>query len=725
MADKKKRLDPITYEILRHKLWAINDEQAMTLMRCSCSNVANDIKDMNCGLLTADGEMFSLGTYIAMHALTMSFITKDILKEYKKNPGINPGDMFICNDPYIGACHQNDVALMQPIFWENELIMWAGACLHVRDVGGATISSIQVGANDIYGEQPLIPPVKIIERGVIRKDIEREYLRRSRVPHKMALDLRAKIAANLAAERRIYEVIKRRGLETLMTAVNQMIDTAEVQFREKLKRLPEGMWAHRGYLDSNEEIFMAMLEMTKKEDKLIFDFTKSGKQAPAIMNTPYPGMVGRTLTAVLALLCYDIGWCPAGVMRAIEIKSKPGTVVHSEWPGGCCKATTAGAWEVDNLVSACIAKLLAASEEYHKYFQAGWMGAQATDHISGIDQRGERYQEGILDSMFGGTGARSNEDGIDTGGFLCSISLAISNTETYEYLSPILYLYRKQLADSGGPGTYRGGATCTALYTMSDLGTNIQKVTSSTGVSHPATSGIYGGFPSSTNQFAIKRSSDIRKFFEKGIIPDTFDQINGELEQLGENTVTKLETNDVYLFVSTGGGGYGDPLERSPDLVLKDFVNSLVTREGARTFYGVEFSEDGKHVDLDKTNKRRQQIKQNRVQGVQVAQKTDSHGVHKARVNQYLSVIEIDGQYMISCRCGHIICKVDENYKEHVIRKDLPITKAGMHIDIPPHVPDKKFMWREFYCPQCALLLTNEVALEEDPVVWEVKPLIH
>jgi len=93
-------------------------------MRCSCSNVANDIKDMNCGLLTADGEMFSLGTYIAMHALTMSFITKDILKEYKQNPGINPGDMFICNDPYIGACHQNDVALMQPIFWENEFLRW-------------------------------------------------------------------------------------------------------------------------------------------------------------------------------------------------------------------------------------------------------------------------------------------------------------------------------------------------------------------------------------------------------------------------------------------------------------------------------------------------------------------------------------------------------------------------------------------------------------------------
>ena len=115
MKNEGNRLDPVTFEILRHKLWAINDEQAMTLKRTSCSNVANDIKDMNCALLTAEGDVFALGTYIAMHALTMEFITKDILREYQENPGIRPGDMFICNDPYVGACHENDVAVMKPI----------------------------------------------------------------------------------------------------------------------------------------------------------------------------------------------------------------------------------------------------------------------------------------------------------------------------------------------------------------------------------------------------------------------------------------------------------------------------------------------------------------------------------------------------------------------------------------------------------------------------------
>lgn len=716
----KRRLDPVTFEILRHKLWAINDEQAMTLKRTSCSNVANDIKDMNCALLTPEGDVFALGTYIAMHALTMSFIVKDILQEYRTNPGIYPGDMFFCNDPYVGACHQNDVAVLKPIFLKDELIMWAGACLHVLDVGGPNVGSIQIGAKDIFGEQPLFPPLKIVEKGVVRKDIEREYLRHSRLPEKTALDLRAKIAANLTAERRIFELIESRGLETVQTAVTQLIDTTEDQFREKLRELPDGMWAHRGYLDTNDDIYTAMLEMIKKGDKLIFDFTKSGKQAPAIINTPYPGMVGRMLTAVLALLCYDMGWCPAGVLRTIEVRSKPGTVVHCEWPAGCCKATTAASWEVDNLVSACIAKMLAASDKYHSYFQSGWMGAQAVDHIAGKDQRGQRYQESILDSMFGGTGARGDQDGIDTGGFLCSISLAIANVETYENLSPVFFLYRRQLADSGGPGRFRGGATISSSYCMNKVGTNEHKAITSTGVSHPATSGVYGGYPSSTVQFYIKRNTSIRDTLKRGIVPQSMEQVDGELEHFGEMTLTSLGRDDVYFFTSTGGGGYGDPLERDPGLVLKDFKNTLVTVESARGTYGVEIARDGKGIDWETTKQLRGRIREERIGRTPTNSLAPGH--FKGRLNEYLSLLEEDGGKFIACRCGQVLCRSTENYKVHAVMRELPVTAAGPHVKPSPRAPKKRFVWREFYCPACALLLTTEVALEQDPVFWEINP---
>lgn len=718
-----KQLDPVTFEILRHKLWAINDEQAMTLKRVSCSNVANDIKDMNCALLTADGEVFALGTYISMHALTMSFITKDILQNSRENPGFGPGDMFICNDPYVGACHQNDVALLMPIFWQGELIMWAGACLHVADIGGPNVGSIQVQARDIFGEQGVFPPYKIVENHVLRKDLEREYLRRSRLPNNTALDLRAKMAANLIAEKRIFELIEARGVETVRTAVDQLIEVTATRFREKLKKLPDGRWAHRGYLDTNEEIYMAALEMTKVGDKLVLDFSKSGRQAPAIVNTTYPGLVGRSLTAVLALLCYDLGWCPAGVLQAIEFRSRKGTIVDCEWPAGCCKATTAASWEVDNLVSACVAKMLAGSEEYHKYFQAGWMGAQATDHISGRDQRGQRYQESILDSMFGGTGARSDQDGIDTGGFLCSISLGIANVETYENLAAVQFLYRKQLADSGGAGTFRGGATISSAYCLNKVGTNEFKASTSTGMSHPASSGIYGGYPSSTVQLAVRRNSSIRERLKSGDVPQAIEELDGTLDAFGELTLTSMGRDDAYFFTSTGGGGYGDPLERDPARVLRDFQNFLVTREGARAMYGVVLSDDGTSVDLQASAKARDERRAERIGRIPTDAQRQPQPQAGKRLNAYLRLLDQGGRMRIACRCGHELCDANENFKEHAVRRDLPVTAAGPHAKPSPKAPAKAFEFREFYCPQCALLLTTETAMKDDPLVWELNPV--
>ncbi|MFO1466732.1 MAG: hydantoinase B/oxoprolinase family protein [Steroidobacteraceae bacterium] len=721
MSTLSSRLDPVTYEILRHKLWAINDEQAMTMSRCSASNVANDIKDMNCGLLNAQGDVIVLGTYIALHALTMSFITKDVIQNYADNPGIQPGDMFICNDPYVGAPHQNDVTVIAPIFWKGELIMWAGACLHVRDVGGASPSSIQIGATNIYGEQPLMPPVKIVEGGRIRRDLEREYVRRSRMPHKNALDLRAKIAANLIAEKRLHELIESRGIEVLLTCIGQMVDVSEIEFRQKLRGLPDGTWSHRSYLDSPDAHYTVIADMTKRGDRLIFDYSRSGRQAPAIVNTTYPGLVGRTLNAVLTLLCSDIGWCPAGIMRALEVKSRPGTIVHAEWPAGCCMATTAGSWAAENVAAACIGKMLAASEETVQYLQAGWMGGQAVDHISGVDQRGERYQEGILDSMFGGAGARHASDGIDTGGFLCSISLAISNVETYEYLTPVHYLYRKQMSDSGGAGAYRGGVTSTALYTLAEEGTIETKIMGATGVSHPPTPTVYAGYPSTNTQFAILRNSNVREKFRQGEIPDGLDDLQGaELEIFGEQNRTSMRPGDVYHFVSTGGAGYGDPLEREPALVLNDCRNHLVSREGAARFYGVVVSADGQRIDSAETASLRSSIRTRRL-GAQPRTSAPSRADEVvSRINDYLRVVAGERDRKIACRCGHVICGHDQNYKQHAVMSEHPLEHAGMHIQLSPRTPQDRFVWREFYCPSCALLLTNELALAGDPVLEEV-----
>jgi N-methylhydantoinase B len=242
-------------------------------------------------------------------------------------------------------------------------------------------------------------------------------------------------------------------------------------------------------------------------------------------------------------------------------------------------------------------------------------------------------------------------------------------------------------------------------------------------VSHPATSGIYGGYPSSTVQFSIQRDSNIRELHKRGITPQSIEEIEGELERFGELSLTHMGRDDVYFFTSTGGGGYGDPLERDPDLVVNDFRNFLVTRQAAREIYGVHVQEDGRSADPEETAALRLRIRTRRIGKPPVESRLEGAS-KKARLNEYLCLVERNGEERIACRCGFSLSRSDDNYKVHALRKDFPIGAAGPHVDPSPLAPRKTFAWREFYCPACALLLTTEVALEEDPVLWELNPKV-
>ena len=428
---KGVKLDPVTFEILRHRVWAINEEACTTLRLVSGSPVANEAFDMDCGLLTADGQVFVVGAYIVIHATSVDLVVQDIMREYKDNPGINEGDMFICNDPYVGAQHQNDTVVCGPIHWKGELIGWSGAVIHQIDVGGGKAGQVQPGAESIFGEQPLLPPVKIVERGVLRKDIERDYLRRSRLPQLTGLDMRAKIAAVNVTRKRIQELIEQRGLDTYKALVKGIIDMAEKRFRARLREFPDGTWRHRSYIDYDGKIYTCLCSMTKEGDALTFDFRGTDPQAPAVINAPYGSLVGHILVSVFSYLCYDIPWCPAGILKAIKIISEEGTVVHAKWPAGVCKSTTAGGWTVINLTSVTLAKMFASSPKHRDHFMSSWMGCMTVEELFGIDQRGQYFGGTVLDSMAGGGGARHNRDGLDTGGFLDSVSAIISNVEYY------------------------------------------------------------------------------------------------------------------------------------------------------------------------------------------------------------------------------------------------------------------------------------------------------
>ena len=578
----------------------------------SGSPVANEAYDMNVGLMNAEGDCIAIGVYISIHALSLSATVKDILREYSEAPGIRPGDVFMSNDPYVGACHQMDITVVAPIFCDEELVGWTGSTVHQIDLGGPVEGQVQIGATSIWGEQPIFPPLKIIDAGVLRNDVERAYLRRTRLPELTALDLKAMIAGCNVAVDRVQALADRYGRSTVLAAIADVSDVTEARFRARLRELPNGTWTHRGYIEY-DTIYPVVVSVTKQDDQITFDFTQSADQAPAVINCTRPACVGATIAALLPYLCFDMPWSPAGLQRAIEVVTREGTVVHAAWPAGVSKATTTGSFMATIATSVCLAKMLAASDRHRDQFMATWMGGLYVEDVFGVDQRGEYFGAAFLDAMAGGSGARSFADGLDAGGFLDSPSSIIANVEDYEYSYPVLYLYRRIQPDTGGAGRFRGGATVSMCYVPHDVELIPTKIMHAIGTLQPGSVGIAGGYPSCTNQFVIKRGTNIWELFAGGELPSELEQIDGELEIYPDSIVhTSQARDDVYRCVAMGGGGYGDPIDRDPERVRRDVVAGVVTRDQAFERYGVVLEPHGDAVDAEATSRRRDAIREER-----------------------------------------------------------------------------------------------------------------
>ncbi len=685
-AGPRMRVDPITFEILRHRLWSINEEGANTLERVSGSLIASEVHDMNTSIMTATGDSLVI-------------------------------------DPFAGAQHQMDVVVLGAIHYEGELIGWVGSTIHQIDIGGPVPGQVQVGAKDIYGEQPLFPPMKIVEGGVLRNDLVRLYLRMSRVAEIVRLDLTAMIAANNVAKARVQELCRQYGVETVKALMQDMLDFSEHRMRERLKELPDGTWRHRSYLEYEDKIYTAVCAMTKRGDALTFDFRGSSPQAPAVINNPLHATVSDVICCVMTYLCWDMPWVPAGIARAVKIESDPGTIVHVAWPGGVSKATTSTTQAVINLADNSLGKLLAASDEHREHAMANWVGSLTTEELFGTDQRGQPFGATVLDTYFGGGGARARKDGVDTGGYVGSIYEVAPNAEAYEFQYPILYLFRRHQADSGGSGMFRGGAGCTLSYIVHDTERIPTKIMHTSGSEWPESAGIAGGGPSQTNQFIIKRNTDVRKRMAAGEVPQELAELSGDWDIQKVIAWSHLDHDDVYQVRTQSGGGYGDPLDRDPARVLEDVRSGVVSPGGATHTYGVVIDVAADAVDEAGTERARAAARKHRrdhakpvdasVRGRKAAPLSGTS------VNEFLRIVRDGGSAVIQCTCGQILTDASRNFKDGTLMEEGLVKEAGPYVN--QFDVAQRFVYRQFYCPGCLRRLETEVCLKEEPVLHDVE----
>lgn len=615
--DQIAGVDPLTYEVVRHRLVAITNEMGDAIKRMSGSVVVTDCNDFGAGIMDEGGETIQVGLYNTQLGSSLDMAARWTLENRFAEPGIHEGDQFLCNDPWVGGgLHQNDVTVLAPVFYDGELFCWTGAVAHQVDLGGVSPGSWSVEGRDVFWESLPIPPVPVVERGRLRVDIEDMYLRRSRVPKLIGLDLRAKIGANNVAKDRILEIVEKYGPDTVKAVMKRMMNDAEGRLRDKLRSLPDGEWSTVAHQDGgragDREIHRIVLNMRKVDDRLIFDFTGTDEQVEGIINCTFAGLRGGILPIVLTMLCADIPWAPGGIYRCLEIISEPGTINNCTFPAGIGKASVSSAWATQNAASETIASMLHTDPVLAGSAMSVCCGTWDLALLAGVDQRGGGFVTMLCDSMAGGLGAKVDGDGVDTGGVNCIPMGRVADVEINEFSFPMLYLWRREEVDSGGPGEYRGGVGASSCFVPHDspIG-GVHLVVSATGKAVPQASGLSGGYPAATQWDVLMRGTDVREQFARGRIPQSFDAIGGVDELMPVHHETDMGDTDVYFTHWQGGGGVGDPLRRAPERVAADVADGSVSRLAAETVYGIVFDDAG-NADPTATDERRAQLRRER-----------------------------------------------------------------------------------------------------------------
>jgi N-methylhydantoinase B len=611
------RLDPITFEVLRHKLDEIISEAYYTMGRVSGSPVVYEAGDHQEAICTPSGDAAVFGAGVLHWVCSLGAGVRHITERYSENPGFEEDDQFILNDPYIAAVHGPDLQLLAPVIWEGELIAWAACASHQADIGGLNPGSLCVSATDVFQEGFLTPGLKLVERGVIRRDVEDTLRNLIRTPELGLLDVRAKIAANNVVKHRLGQLLERYGPEVVKTLFRQLLDYADQRVRARLRSIPDGKWTSENSVEGiREDYVRVQVTLTKAGDTLKFDFSGSSPQVESSLNIGPVGTRSSALNPFVAMLCHDLPW-NEGLFRACEFELPERSVVNPQRPAALSTNVPAGA----NLLvlttchNSLSKMLLGADPELRQESCGNCGGGHNTFVLAGARSDGEFFAALILDGNGGGGGGFPDRDGPDTASNHWAVKAVITNVESVELLYPFLYLWRQEVVDSGGPGKFRGGLGLMEAVIPWDI-PQMTSITLGAGYNVRSSLGYSGGYPAPHSPAGVVRGADVTgRHFAVGKVPRSLADLGGEDERVVPKSLTTVMATDVlYGYVGSGGGGFGDPLERDPAHVLVDVEIGSVTSDAARGVYGVIIAGTPRSVDGEGTENTRAGMRRQRLE---------------------------------------------------------------------------------------------------------------
>ncbi len=576
------KIDKILASVFQRRFKSITEEMSIVMTKTTRSPILCEAKDFVTGLYDGKGKMLEQTENLPILSFSLGPVCEYIVDYFGDE--IYPGDVIFHNDVFSMGNQNNDVAVYKPIFYENQLIAWAAAKGHQADIGGAVPGGYNPKATEVWQEALRIPPIKVYEKGKLRKDVWDLIFANIRFDI-VAADMRAQIGSCVVGERGILKLVEKYGLDVFESHKEYLFDSTEGMMRAEIKTIPNGEYRGEAivYYDGKTpgSKYKIRVKITVEEEEIFFDYSETDPQTDGFVNGTYTSSASATLLTFLQMVNPDIPHND-GMVRPVHIDIPEGTILNAKYPA----ATTFGNHLCPPNADAIIRAL---SKGIPERVTAGWN--QLLCYLtSGFDTRKKTsYVDIGFIGLKGGSGATSGVDGYDHIGMIdASGGVLDQDYEMFEQQTPHFLLKHEYWRDSAGAGQWRGGLGVETQFKIG--GENTKVVTFGDGDVEPAF-GLYGGLDATLNKIELH-------------YPD------GRVYQTTTKDLVEDVPEGTVLFQQAGGGGgYGVPYLRDPTLVAKEVKNGIISIERAKKDYRVIVDPETIELDVEATRQLREEIK--------------------------------------------------------------------------------------------------------------------
>ncbi|HZT24097.1 MAG TPA: hydantoinase B/oxoprolinase family protein [Pseudolabrys sp.] len=539
-----KNLDAVSLGILWDRLISVTNEIVQTLVRTSFSSIARENYDLSCVLFDAKGRSIAQGTmsvpvFIGTAPQTMRHMLNAIPPDQ-----LEPGDVILTNDIWMGTGHLWDLNVMRPAFRNGRIVGYALSISHLPDIGGRGFSAINL---DMYEEGLQIPICKVIKAGKLNTELIELIRMNVRVSEQVIGDLMANITATEVGCRHMLEFMDEYGLDSLEPLADTIIQQSESAMRRAIADMPDGIYRNKIQVEAFDEPVTLACAIHIKGNRLLVDFEGTGPSLPSAINVPMCYTRAMAAYSIKALVLPHVP-NNAGSVTPIEVKAPHGCILDAQPPSATGARFMIGHF-VTPLVFGALAKAIPDKVQADP-------GMTCILNVIGKNPRGKEFA--TLYFSAGGFGALKGLDGLSA--TPAPSNMMVMPTETWEVLTGIRIVSRRLRADSGGPGQYRGGLG-QEIVLQNDTGHPLTVFAMGARTDYPAL-GVCGGQPGATRSY----------------------RLNGQM--IHPKGRYQLKAGDQIEILEAGGGGYGPAERRKPAQIAADIRLGFVTREAAIRDYG-------------------------------------------------------------------------------------------------------------------------------------------